>query len=115
MMVPWPAISRGTECTVPMVPGLVRVIVVPTKSSAVSLFARARRTTSSYADQKPAKSIVSAPLMDGTSRVRDPSGFWMSIASPKFTCSGRTTEGLPSTSVKPWFISGIAASALTTA
>ena len=36
-----------------------------------------------------------------------PSGFWMSIARPKFTCSGLTTAGLPSTSVKPWFISGI--------
>ena len=115
MIVPCPAISRGTEWTVPIVPGLVRLIVVPTKSSAVSLLPRARRTTSSYADQKPAKSIVSAPLIDGTSSVRDPSGFWMSMARPKFTCSGLTTDGLPSTSVKPWFISGIAASALTTA
>ena len=29
MIVPCPAISRGTECTVPMVPGLVSEIVVP--------------------------------------------------------------------------------------
>ena len=29
MIVPWPGISRGTECTVPIVPGLVRLIVVP--------------------------------------------------------------------------------------
>ena len=29
MIVPWPGISRGTEWTVPMVPGLVRLIVVP--------------------------------------------------------------------------------------
>ncbi len=28
-MQPCPAISRGTECSVPMVPGLVSVIVVP--------------------------------------------------------------------------------------
>ncbi len=47
MMVPWPFISRGTECTVPMVPGLVRLRVVPAKSSAASLPARARRMTSS--------------------------------------------------------------------
>ncbi len=46
-IAPWPGMSRGTECTVPIVPGLVRLIVVPTKSSAVSLPARARRTTSS--------------------------------------------------------------------
>ena len=47
MIVPWPCIRRGTEWTVPMVPGLVRLIVVPAKSSTVSLLPRARRTTSS--------------------------------------------------------------------
>ena len=47
MIAPWPCISRGTECTVPMPPGLVRLIVVPAKSSMVSLPARARRTMSS--------------------------------------------------------------------
>ena len=46
-IVPWPFIRRGTECTVPMVPGLVSEIVVPAKSSGVSLLFRARRTTSS--------------------------------------------------------------------
>ena len=115
MIVPWPTISRGTEWTVPMVPGLVRVIVVPAKSSAVSLLLRARRTMSSYAAQNSANVMPSAPLMDGTSSDREPSGFWTSMARPKFTCSGLTTAGLPSTSVKPLFISGISASALTTA
>ena len=47
MIAPWPRISRGTECTVPMVPGLVSEIVTPAKSSAVSLPSRARRTMSS--------------------------------------------------------------------
>ena len=47
MIVPCPAIRRGTECTVPMVPGLVSEIVVPWKSSTVSLLLRALRTTSS--------------------------------------------------------------------
>ncbi len=47
MMAPCPCISRGTECTVPIVPGLVRLMVVPAKSSALSLPLRARRTTSS--------------------------------------------------------------------
>ena len=47
MIAPWPAISRGTEWTVPIVPGLVSEIVVPWKSSTPSLPVRARRTTSS--------------------------------------------------------------------
>ncbi len=47
MMTPWSGISRGTDCTVPTVPGLVRVAVVPAKSSGVISPARTRRTTSS--------------------------------------------------------------------
>ena len=47
MIAPWPSMSRGTEWFVPMVPGLVRLIVVPWKSSTVSLLPRALRTTSS--------------------------------------------------------------------
>ena len=47
MMQPWPPISRGTECTVPMPPGFVSDTVVPAKSSAPSLFFRARATRSS--------------------------------------------------------------------
>ena len=46
-IAPWPFISRGTEWLVPMVPGLVSEIVVPWKSSTVSLPSRVRRTTSS--------------------------------------------------------------------
>ncbi len=61
-MVPWPDIRRGTEWFVPIVPGLVRLIVVPAKSSVVSFPARARRMMSSYADQKSAKSSVSRLL-----------------------------------------------------
>ena len=38
---------RGTELTVPIVPGLVSVAVVPAKSSAVSAPVRALRTSSS--------------------------------------------------------------------
>ena len=47
MIAPWPFISRGTECTVPMPPGLVSDIVVPWKSGTVSLLSRALRTMSS--------------------------------------------------------------------
>ena len=36
-MKPWPGMSRGTECTVPIIPGLVIVPVVPAKSSGESL------------------------------------------------------------------------------
>ena len=32
-ITPWPGMSRGTDWTVPMVPGLVRVTVAPAKSS----------------------------------------------------------------------------------
>ena len=46
-IAPCPRINRGTECTVPMVPGFVNEIVTPEKSSAVSLPSRARRTMSS--------------------------------------------------------------------
>lgn len=66
MIVPWPGIRRGTEWTVPMVPGLVREIVVPWKSSTPSLPARALRTISSYATQNWRKSMVSACLIEGT-------------------------------------------------
>ena len=47
MIAPCPFISRGTEWLVPMPPGLVRLIVVPWKSSTVSLLSRALRTMSS--------------------------------------------------------------------
>ena len=47
MIAPWPFISRGTECWVPMPPGLVRLIVVPWKSETSSLPSRALRTMSS--------------------------------------------------------------------
>ena len=47
MMQPWPFISRGTEWLVPIVPGLVRLIVVPWKSETSSLPSRALRTRSS--------------------------------------------------------------------
>ena len=47
MIAPWPDISRGTEWTVPMPPGLVREMVVPWKSVTASLPSRALRTISS--------------------------------------------------------------------
>ena len=46
-IVPWFGISRGTLAVVPRVPGLVSVIVAPTKSSGDSLLARALATSSS--------------------------------------------------------------------
>ena len=75
MIVPWPGISRGTEWTVPMVPGLVREIVVPAKSSTASLPARAWRTIVLVGRQNWRKSIVSASLMVGTRSWRAPSLF----------------------------------------
>src|SRR3954451_20952058 len=115
MMAPWPAISRGTEWTVPMVPGLVRLIVVPAKSSAVSLPVRALRIRSSYAAQKREKSTVSAFLMFGTTSEREPSSLARSTARPRLTWSGEVTAGFPSAVVKARFITGKSASARTRA
>jgi hypothetical protein len=76
--------------------GLVRLMVVPWKSSVVSLPARARRTMSSYAAQNCAKSMRSAPLIAATTSERVPLAFCRSIASPSPTPSGVTSCGLPS-------------------
>jgi hypothetical protein len=46
MIVPCDCISRGTEAIVPMVPGFVSEIVVPSKSEISSVELRALRTTS---------------------------------------------------------------------
>src|SRR3954466_9216484 len=115
MIAPWPAINRGTEWTVPMVPGLVRLIVVPAKSSAVSLLVRALRMRSSYAAQNREKSSVSAFLMFGTTSEREPSSFARSIARPRLTWSGDVTAGLPSVVVNARFMTGNSASARTSA
>jgi hypothetical protein len=111
-MQPCPFISRGTEWLVPIVPGLVREMDVPVKSLTSSLPSRALRTTSSYALQKEAKSIASAALIDGTRSCRVPSGLGTSMASPRLTCGGITSVGLPSTISKPRFISGMIRNAL---
>ncbi len=47
MMLPWPAIRRGTEATVPSPPGLVSDIVAPAKSSGRRRFVRAFSTSPS--------------------------------------------------------------------
>ncbi len=94
--MPWPVISRGTEATVPSPPGLVRVMFVPTKSSAVSAFSRVLRTSSSYLAWNDLKSVLSAAGMQGTIRAREPSFFSTSTAIPRFTAPWSTTFGLPS-------------------
>jgi hypothetical protein len=48
MIEPWPCMSRGTEATVPIVPGLVSVIVAPVYASGRSLPSRAPATSRSY-------------------------------------------------------------------
>ena len=117
-MTPWPGISRGTDCTVPIVPGLVSVTVAPAKSSAVSLLAL------DLADEllvggREAGEVERVGVADapGTTSVRLPSAFSTSTARPRLTCSLRTTRGLPSApSTKVLFITGTAsAMARTTA
>jgi hypothetical protein len=98
-MTPWPGMRRGTDWTVPMVPGLVSVKVTPAKSSGVTLLRLTLPISSSYRAWKAAKSSVSASLMHGTNRVRLPSDLATSTARPRPTWGWRTTAGLPSTSV----------------
>lgn len=98
MIAPWPACSRGTEWLVPMPPGLVSEMVVPAKSSAVSLLLRAFLTMSSYACQNCRNVMFSVPFTEATTSVRELSLPFMSMASPKFTCSGVIENGLPSIS-----------------
>ncbi len=50
-IVPCPGMRRGTDCTVPTVPGLVRVMVVSAKRSASARPSRTVATTASYACQ----------------------------------------------------------------
>ena len=95
-MKPWPGIRRGTECTVPIVPGFVMVAVVLAKSSGVMAPVRTLRIISSYAAKKPAKSNSSACFTLGTRSVREPSDLATSTARPRFTWSWRTTTGAPS-------------------
>ena len=81
-----------------MPPGLVSEIVVPEKSSAVSLLLRAFLTISSYACQNCRNDMSSQPLIEATTSVRELSLPFMSIASPKLTCSGVIANGFPSIS-----------------
>ena len=67
MIAPCPCIRRGTEWTVPIVPGLVRLIVVPMKSSTPS-FAGAGPADQVFV-RRPEAGEVHRPaaLTDGTS------------------------------------------------
>ncbi len=114
-MQPCPDISRGTECTVPMPPGLVRLIVVPAKSSMVSLPLRARRTMSSYATQKPLKSRRSASLDAGDDELALIPLHQIDRKPEPDATPGVTTAGLPFTSANDAFISGWSSRARTSA
>ena len=98
MIAPWPGMRRGAEDEVPTVPGLVREIVVPWKSSGEIVPLRAFCTSSSKARTKAAKSRRFASLMLGTSRVRLPSFFCTSTAMPRRTLSRCTRWAWPSSS-----------------
>ena len=89
---------RGAEEEVPTVPGLVREIVVPRKSSGEIVPLRALPTSSSNARTKAPKSSRFASLMLGTSRVRLPSFFCTSTATPRRTLSRCTRWARPSSS-----------------
>ncbi len=98
MMTPWPGMRRGAEDVVPTVPGFVSETVVPMKSSGEICPLRERATSSSNAFRNSAKPSFWAPLMFGTSSVREPSFFCTSTAIPSRTSSRWMRCGLPSTS-----------------
>ena len=94
MIAPWPGIKRGTEPSVPTVPGLVSEMVVPSKSGTVSLLLRARTTMSSKASHE-LREVHATPafLMFGTFSDRVPSLPATSTAMPMFTWSRTTRNG----------------------
>ena len=106
-IVPWPVISRGTEAIVPMPPGLVSETLAPWRSSAVSLFSRARAIRSLNASRNSGRSGGPASRMTGTISVRLPSFFSTSTAMPRLTGAVVDTCGLPSISSKWWAMTGI--------
>ena len=71
-IVPWPGISRGTEATVPMPPGLVSVRVAPLSSSAESVLVRARSISRSYSSRNSLNCSSAALRITGTTSERDP-------------------------------------------
>ena len=73
-MTPWPGIRRGTDWTVPMVPGLVRRDRGAGEVVGRDLVGADLADQVLVRRQKPRKSRVSASLMHGTSRVRDAVG-----------------------------------------
>ncbi len=95
---PWPGMRRGADELVPTVPGFVRETVVPMKSSGEIVPLRERPIRSSKAFRKAAKSIFPASLMFGTRRVRVPSFFCTSTATPRRTTSRWMRWGDPSSS-----------------
>ena len=106
-IVPWPAISRGTEAIVPIPPGLVRLTFAPLRSSAVSVFVRAFSTSALYASRNSSKRSRPASRMTGTISVRLPSFFSTSTARPRLQAPSSIRWGLPSISSKWWAITGI--------
>ena len=87
-IVPWPVISRGTEATVPMPPGLVSEMFAPGQVVGGQLVRRARGAIRSLkAARKSVKGSRPASRMTGTISVRVPSFFSTSTAMPRLTCA----------------------------
>ena len=107
MIVPWPGMSRGTEATVPMPPGLVSERLAPWRSSAVSRPSRARAIRSPNASRKAGNGSRPASRMTGTISVRPPSLRSTSTATPRLTAPSSITCGRPSISAKCRAMTGI--------
>jgi hypothetical protein len=114
-IVPWPGISRGTEATVPMPPGLVSTMLAPRRSSTLRVLLRARAMSRSYSSRKAAKVIAPASRITGTTRNRLPSLRRVSTAIPRWV-PGWTRQAEPSRVRSKWqVIEGTSSAARTIA
>src|SRR5438132_692487 len=69
MMAAWPAIRRGTEAIVPIVPGLVIVTVVPAKSSGGRLLEALLHALGRHGGDTPERTGLDGELPVGASPV----------------------------------------------
>ena len=106
MIAPWVCMRRGTDAAVPIVPGFVSEIVVPSKSATSSVLLRALRTMSLYVRRNCAKSVAFARFTFGTTSERVPSLRSTSMARPRFTSSRSMRVGCPSCCANAEFMRG---------
>ena len=115
MMLPWPAMSRGTDATVPSPPGLVSDMVAPAKSSGISLLVRAFSTRLLVGRVKGGKVHRVGPLDDRDHQAAAPVLPLHVHGQAERDPSGCTRWGTPSRMTSVWPMTGICLVAWTSA